>query len=192
RNTPSARGPPAASPCSQCWTMAVLPCPPGPTIATTLGPSPSRARSSRASSPARPKKRYGSEVQWGRCEVRVSGVMSRSAVPRWPGPRRREASAVIPRADCLDKALRPPAVLLPRQGFHSELGMTAAERLPALQPFVARQVDHAAVLDALKGHDFPPETQIIRVQCCRRQPVVEVEDPQFFHEAADRNPAAVG
>ncbi len=49
---------------SQCWTMAVLPCPPGPTRAATLGSPPARAASSTASSAARPKKRYGSEVQW--------------------------------------------------------------------------------------------------------------------------------
>src|SRR5436305_6363580 len=44
--------------------MAVLPWPPGPTNAMTLGSSPWKARSSRANSSARPKNRYGSDVQW--------------------------------------------------------------------------------------------------------------------------------
>src|SRR4051794_12169033 len=47
--------------------MAVLPCPPGPTSATTDGPSRPSAASSNASSASRPKKTNGSEVQ---CKMR--------------------------------------------------------------------------------------------------------------------------
>src|SRR5262249_5507186 len=40
--------------------------------------------------------------------------------------------------------------------------VTTAEPLPALKPFVGRQVGHAAVgLDPLTGHGFPPDTQVV-------------------------------
>src|SRR4051812_9286272 len=53
-------------------------------------------------------------------------------------------------------------------------GMAAAEVTPALEPFLRREVGHAAALEALTGDEFPPGTQVVRRQRGRRQPVVEV------------------